>query len=114
VTLTPLWTFTIGGTVYEFDLTALTSATTSVTPSLSTFTLSGTGTAKITGFDDTFGVFSLQGTGENLTFQFVQASTTANGLAVPDGGATAALLGLSLLGVTLVHRKMGGASLLKA
>ncbi len=105
--VSPLWTFTIGAVVYSFDLTSLTTATTAVSPNLSTFTLSGNGVAKITGFDPTFGVFSLQGTGENLSFQFIQASTTANGLAVPDGGSAVALLGLAMIGVEGLRRKLG-------
>jgi VPDSG-CTERM motif len=55
----------------------------------------------MTGKDATAGVFSLSGSGSNLSFQFVTGSTT-----VPDGGSTVALLGIALVGVVGLHRKL--------
>jgi hypothetical protein len=66
--------------------------------------IDGTGTLKGTGFADTPGVFSLttQRTGgtAQTTFTF-SASTTA----VPDGGASALLIGMGLLGLGVMRRK---------
>jgi hypothetical protein len=93
--VTPLWTFNLATTTYSFDLTNLTSATKTSGGGLSSLTLAGLGTAFITGFEPTQGSFAIQGTGRNLSLQFVSASTTANGTAVPDGGMTVAFLGLA-------------------
>ncbi len=68
--------------------------------------VSGTGLIKKAGFTDTPGVFSFtaQTPGVASVFTF-----SASGNAVPDGGATVALLGLSILGLggvgRLVRRK---------
>jgi len=97
--VTPLWTFTMGTTTYSFELTSLSSAYTGS----GSLTLAGSGTAYITGFDATQGSFAIQGTG----FQFMSASATANGVGVPDGGSTVALLGFAFLGLEGLRRKLG-------
>ena len=91
----PLWTFTVGGTVYSFALQSVTMATYTggVVPTL---TLQGLGLLHIDGFTDTTGVFTLSSTGVGpTTFGF-----NAGNLGVPDGGNTLMLLGsaLSVLG----------------
>ena len=108
--VTPLWTFTLGTTIYSFDLTSLTSAVTYSGSGLSSLTLAGLGTANITGFEPTQGNFAIQGTGPNLSFQFVSASTTANGTAVPDGGMTVAFLGFALVGLAGLRRTLPNTS----
>jgi hypothetical protein len=66
--------------------------------------VSGTGTISGNSFDPTFGTwsFTTQNPGTpNGVFSF-----SASGLAVPDGGATVALLGLTLVGVEVLRRKL--------
>ena len=58
--------------------------------------LSGEGVVKITGFEDTFATFALQGTGEGFTFTILQASNTAVPN-VPDNGSPVAFFGLALI-----------------
>jgi hypothetical protein len=108
VTMTP-WTFSpstftpglwsVAG--FTFDL--LTS--TLVTHNNQFLTVTGTGTVKGPGFDDTAmeWSFSTQNLGGTM-FSF-----SATGVAVPDGGATVALLGLTLVGVELLRRKLKAA-----
>jgi hypothetical protein len=103
--IVPEWTFSIGSTTYSFDLQNLVSGT--FTPGrVSALSLQGEGIAHITGFDDTEASFSLQGTGNHFTFTILQASTTAVGNAVPDGGSAMTLLGLGLVAVEVVRRKL--------
>src|SRR5438105_3957079 len=100
----PEWSFNIGLTTYSFDLTHLTSA--SFGPgNPNALALSGEGVAKITGFEDTFATFSLQGTGKGLTFTILQASNTAVPN-VPDSGSALALLGLGLIAIEGMRRKL--------
>jgi hypothetical protein len=100
----PEWTFTVGSTVYSFDLLSLQSASFhSGNPNA--LALMGQGTAHITGFDDTFATFALQGTGKGFTFTILQASNTAVPN-VPEGGSGLALLGLGLIAVEGLRRKL--------
>lgn len=102
----PLWTFMFGGNTYSFDLNAVTSFTyvaagPGVLPSL---TVHGSGILSISGgtYDDTTGSFVLASAGSGpTTFGF-----TAGNSAVPDGGTTASLLGVALVGMEVVRRKM--------
>lgn len=94
----PLWTFTVGGTTYSFDLTSVVSSV-GVGPSLN---LAGTGVAHITGFDDTVATWTFSTTGANPpVFGFVAGTTAA-----PDGGTTAMFLGAGLTGLALLKRKL--------
>jgi hypothetical protein len=89
--VTPLWTFSVSGTQYSFDATSV-----DVTTTVNSIIAEGNGIAHITGMDDTTGSWIITGNsahGLSLTFS---AST-----AVPDGGTTALLLGLSLVGMSL-------------
>jgi hypothetical protein len=100
----PEWTFTVGATAYSFDLLSLQSASFhSGNPNA--LALMGQGTAHITGFDDTFATFALQGTGKGFTFTILQASNTAVPN-VPEGGSGLALLGLGLIAVEGLRRKL--------
>lgn len=95
--VTNLWTVTIGATTYAFDLSSPISI---IQPGDNTLTLKGTGKLKITGFTNTPGtwVFTANQAGGSFSF------SSSNG-AVPDGGTTVALLGLSLLGLHGARRK---------
>lgn len=95
--VTPQWTFTYLGVTYSFDLTALTNAVTSST----SMVLAGTGTASIGGVTSP-AVWALQGTGSKFTFKFSSSTTTA----VPDGGSAVALIGIALVGVAVLRRKL--------
>lgn len=103
--INPLWTFVSGGDTYSFDLSVLHVDYTSPTGLL----LSGLGTAYITGpgMDKlaTTGIwdFSAQTEGQS-SFTF-SSTTTIPAASVPDGGSTAAMMGASLVGLTLVRRK---------
>ncbi|MBA3386038.1 MAG: VPDSG-CTERM sorting domain-containing protein [Chthoniobacterales bacterium] len=104
---TPQYSFTSGGKTFSFDLTKLISAT--FTPG--TFSLSGLGVARITGFEDTRATFSVQGTGNGFRFTLLQASETAPapGGQVPDGGSAIALLGIAIVGIEGLRRKFATA-----
>jgi hypothetical protein len=101
----PLWTFMSGGNTYSFTLESLNVDF--VSPDF--LSLSGFGTASITGKDDTVGLFLLSGqtfSGEaNFTFS-ASAEVPAPGTNVPDGGTTALLLGFSVLGFGFLRRKV--------
>ncbi len=70
--VTPLWSFTVGGTSYSFDATSVTVAY------QSSFFLDivGTGTAHITGFNDTSGVWEVTDTGAGGTPVFTFGAAT--------------------------------------
>lgn len=98
----PLWS--VGG--FSFDLIS----STIVTQTNFFLNVTGIGTLSGAGFDTTPGTWSftvsnaLGGTHSTFGFQ----SDTAAGL-VPDGGTTAALLGLALAGIELLRRKLKAA-----
>lgn len=94
---TPVWTATKGGVTASFDLLTLNI----VSQSNTFLELSGTGIMKLTGFQDTPGIFRISGDQTGQTFGF---SSTANSL--PEGGSAIALLGLALLGVEGARRRM--------
>lgn len=106
--IVPEWIFSVGGITYSFDLTSLIAGTYS-SGNPSTLTVQGMGVAHATGFSDTSASFSLQGTGNGFTFQIIQESTTGSGNAVPDGGSAVALLGIALVGVEALRRKLATA-----
>jgi hypothetical protein len=103
--LNPLWSFESGGNTYSFELSVLHQDFASPTGLL----LSGQGTAFITGpgLDKmaTAGHWSFSAQTLDLA-SFTFSSTTRVPTQVPDGGATAALLGASILGLGLIRRKM--------
>ena len=95
--ITNFWSLT-GVFTYSFDLESITDN--SVT--LGTLIIIGTGTAKTTveGLGDTFGTFQLStsSSGTAITFSSVTS--------VPDSGHTAALLGLGMLGLAGLARRL--------
>ncbi|HEY1788557.1 MAG TPA: VPDSG-CTERM sorting domain-containing protein [Verrucomicrobiae bacterium] len=104
----PLWSFSLFGTTYSFDLTSLLSAEVNA----NSVDLSGTGTALISGYSPTAATWSLEGSGANEEFEIDFSATgtgsgsgTGSGQNVPDGGTTAAMLGLALGACGLFARK---------
>jgi VPDSG-CTERM motif len=71
-----------------------------------TLSVKGTGTISGNSFDPTFGTwsFTTQNPSANGTFSF-----SASGLSVPDGGSAVALLGLALMGIEVLRRKLRAA-----
>jgi len=103
------WTFTIGSITYDFILdTPLTTGTITHTKvgrtNVWSVNVLGSGTAQITGFEDTVGVFTVSGTGNAAHLSF-DASGIADGDPVPDGGSAVALLGIALTGLEILRRK---------
>lgn len=103
-TNSPEWSFTIGATTYSFDLTSLSTATFH-NGNPSALVLMGDGTAHITGLEDTAAIFALEATGNHLSFAILQPSNTAVP-GVPDAGSTVALLGIGLMVVEGLRRKL--------
>jgi hypothetical protein len=92
-----LWT--VGG--FTYDLTS----STVVLQNADFLVITGTGTVSGNGFDPTPGVwnFTSQSPAANGVFSF-SASNGSTG--VPDGGTTAALLGIGLVGIEFLRRKV--------
>jgi hypothetical protein len=101
----PLWTFTSGANTYSFDLHQLISATFTGGAN-NALDMSGEGIAHITGFQDTLAMFSLHADGHVFTFDVLHAGSSASGEAVPDAGSAVSLLGLGLLGLEVLRRKL--------
>jgi hypothetical protein len=87
--VTPLWSFVIGSTHYWFDATSIAI----VSQKKNFLNLEGNGVAYETGYAPTEGTWSITDTGRSATVTFGFAAT------VPDGGATALLIGLGLAGI---------------
>jgi hypothetical protein len=100
--VTPLWSFVFGGTTFSFDLN-----TASVVQNLNNFiSISGSGIMYASGAitrDPTFGLFTLTATNTDGGFEFGFASETR---AAPEGGSALALLGIALVGVEALRRKL--------
>ena len=93
-----LWTVSAGGDTYT--LTVDTAVQTLTSPIQ--ISMAGAGTIKRNGGDATAGAWQL-GFGETgVVFGFQSTSGTN----VPDGGATAMLLGLGVMGLGLMRRKI--------
>jgi hypothetical protein len=95
----PLWTFTYLGITYSFDLANVSI----VSQTSGGVHLSGTGTAHITGFQDTLGTwdFSTSHTGAAWTFS---QTNSASGQAVPEP-ASITMLGSGLLALGAAVRR---------
>jgi hypothetical protein len=92
-----LWS--VGG--FTFDLLS----STIVTQNASTLVIEGNGIVSGNGFDPTAmdWSFTTQSAGGRTRTAF---SFSANGVAVPDGGSAVALLGLALVGIEVLRRKL--------
>lgn len=103
----PLWTFSAGGTDYSFELSTL-AITRGILGPNNFLSLSGTGTARATGFDDTTGdfVFSAQqnidAVGTTVTFS---VENVVPSMTVPEPGL-GGLAGIALL-AALGRRRRG-------
>ena len=95
-----LWS--VGG--FAFDLLSATV----VTQTAKTLTVEGTGKVSANGFDPTAMAwsFTTQSAGGITRTSF---SFSANNAAVPDGGSTVSLLGLALIGIEVLRRKLKAA-----
>ena len=94
------WSFTKDSITYSFDLYSPLTVDQGIGgANLPYLTLSGTGIAHITGYDETPGDWILTTQGSSATLAF-SAFTT-----VPDGGLTLALLGCALMGVEGLRRR---------
>jgi len=100
----PEWTFTFGGNTYSFDLLSLSSGTTTS----GSMAISGTGIAHITGFDATPASWAMEGAGQNFTYD-LSSSTTASIGSIPDGGSAVSLLGIALVGLEALRRRLRSA-----
>jgi protein with PEP-CTERM/exosortase system signal len=102
----PLWNVAAFG--FSFDLASITSVTKTGDNFLNVL---ASGTVHATGFDDTPAMFSF--TVDNpdgkthLTYSFADATVT--GVTVPDGGSAVALLGIALIGIEGLRRKLKAA-----
>jgi hypothetical protein len=102
----PQGTFTLGTLTYSFDLLALVNGITTS----GTMALSGTGIAHITGLDDTPISWTLAGSGNNFTFDLSGSNTTPSGpTTVPEGGSAVSLLGMALVGLEALRRRLRSA-----
>ncbi len=90
------WAVTVGSTTYSFTL----NSPLTVLETSSSLSVTGYGSASITGFESAVGFWSLslQGRSADLCF-----STTTS---VPDGGTTVLLLGAALSAMGLFRKKL--------
>ena len=103
----PLWSFNYGGTAYAFNLLNITSIERSGYDIL----LQGTGLATISGYEDTAATWSFSA---DATNRFRFSATTNAGtdvapttpVAVPDAGQTGLLLGMAVVGLAVVRKRV--------
>jgi hypothetical protein len=113
--VSPMWTFTSGLDTYFFDLTSVSIAFQGTVAGTSYLDLAGKGMLYIQLTSNGSNIFSP--TNGNFAFDIQSASGnaqdtfefTASNAALPDGGWTVALLGMSLGGIEVLRRKMAGA-----
>jgi hypothetical protein len=108
--VSPLWSFIFSGRTFTFNLTSLTVVSQSSTflniAGIGTLTISGAGPT----FDPTVGAWSFSivnpggGASSNFQFGFVSSNN-----ALPEGGSALALLGVALVALELIRRKLATA-----
>jgi hypothetical protein len=101
----PQGTFTFGTLTYSFDLLALVNEITTN----DTMAISGTGIAHITGLDDTPISWTLVGYANNFTFDLSGSTTPPGPATVPEGGSAVSLLGIALVGLEALRRRLRSA-----
>ncbi len=96
--VSPFWTFIDGGTTYSFELTSVTMNMLSGSQRV----VEGQGIASISGgsYTPTFGTWQLSTSGSSSRISFSSATS------VPDGGSTVALLGMTVVGLGVLRRKL--------
>jgi len=99
--ITPLWTFDIGSTVYSFDATSDTSFFNST---LDQWDIGGNGIAMVTGYTPTDGTWNVNLSQSGASFVF-DSSEAALPVAVADGGSSLALLGGAFIVLGAFGRK---------
>ncbi|MES2925083.1 MAG: VPDSG-CTERM sorting domain-containing protein [Verrucomicrobiota bacterium] len=97
--INPLWVTTSLAPLSSFSLTSITLV--DELPGVS-LTLTGLGIASVFGFEDTVGSWSFTATQNGSSFGWDSINSPAP--RVPDGGATLALLGVSVLGLGGMRR----------
>ena len=107
IPINPLWTFVSGGNTYSFNLNTMNLDYVSPTALF----LSGFGIASITGPGleklDTPGLWNFSGqTLGDSSFTFSSSNLVPTPSRVPDNGMTFTMLGLGLLGVGLLKRRI--------
>lgn len=97
------WTAGSIGGGFTFDLTS----SVITFQSGGTLRVSGTGIVKHAGYEDTSATFNFttQNPGVGTGGGFANFTVSSSGESVPDGGATIALLGVSMLGLHGIRRK---------
>jgi hypothetical protein len=98
--ITPLWTFQIGKTVYSFDAT---SDSSSFNSTLDEWDIGGKGMAMVTGYTPTEGTWNVNLSQSGASFVFDSSAAAAS---VTDGGSTAACLGGAFLVLGTLKRKV--------
>ena len=97
--------WSVGG--YTFNLLSSGITSQGGTPGLTGFVvINGTGTVSGNGFQTTALNWSFTSQDPGVTSNPLTFTFSAAGTSVPDGGATAALLGLALSGAALLKRKL--------
>lgn len=98
--VSPLWSFSIGTTNYCFDATSVSSH---FNPDTDQWDIGGKGTAMVTGYTATPGTWNVDLSQSGATIVFDSSAGATPG--VPDGGASALLLGGSFVGLAAYGRK---------
>ena len=95
--VTPLWVFNLGSTVFSFDATSVDSQWV-LGVGGGEWVITGDGIASITGFTDTPGTYTVNlSDSGNMSVGFDATAAVRAPQSVPDGGATMGFLGCSFL-----------------